>query len=342
MSRSILHIRLDAPSYSSDAIEKGFRENGFEYHSLSWQNYRFSFGIEGLRSEIIRLQSEINPDYIFLHIQVPDIIDAATAKKLSEKSFVINFTEDVREDTTWYEEVGAVIGLTVFTNMDDVKKLNEKGITAAYTPTSFNDLIYKKQDKTEKHYGDIIFIANNYVGTNLNFPMAERRLEMVKFLKDNYAERFKVYGMNWGSVDPDARLLSPTECVEAYNNCKVSISQSNFIRKGYSSDRMFNSMASNAITLPEYYEGIEQDFNHLTFGLHWDNFDELKKAVDLFINNDMAADFFRGKLNHYVHNNCNWTKRINSIMYFVKKSEWIVPVHQLREQAKNSPKIKIP
>lgn len=321
MSKLVLHIRLEAPSYSSSAIQKGFEENEFDYIMLDWQRYRFTHGIEKLRSEILSLQNIFDPQYIFIHVQLEGIIDVPTAKNLSEKSFVINYTEDVREDTTWYEEVGKEIGLTVFTNYDDVEKLNSRGIPAAYLATSFNDQIYKPQAKTATDYGEIIFIGNNFVDTNMNFPEAITRYAMCKFLKDTYGDRFKIYGMNWSSLEPHARLLSPYEAVEAYNNCKISLSQSNYTRGGYSSDRLYNSVSSGALTLMEHYPGIEREFGHRTFGLHWETFEELKGLIDTYLSCPQAATLLSKQITDYVREKCTWTERIKELFFKIGLKE---------------------
>lgn len=311
----LLHIRLDAPTYSSDAMEIGFKNNGFEYYCLSWQPYRFSNGIEALRAEILRLHQEIEPDVVFMQFQLPDIIDVETVKILSQKSFVINYTEDVRKDTTWLESIGVFIGLTVFTNYDDVERFKSIGLNAAYLQTSFNDIWYKPQPKTETDYGEIIFIGNNYIGTSLDFDESITRYAMVEFLKETYGERFKVYGMNWGT---DSKLLNPQQAIEAYNNCKISISQSNFQKKSYSSDRIYNSMACGAFTLAEYFEGIEDIFKKEADIDWWYNFDELKNMIDFYLINNDERNYIAKMGCQLVRTEYNWTERIKELKEMIQ------------------------
>jgi spore maturation protein CgeB len=291
-------------------MEIGFKNNGYEYYSLSWQNYRFNNGIEGLRKEILRLHNQIKPDIVFIQVQLPEIIDVFTAIKLSISSFVINYTEDVRKDTTWLEEIGFYIGLTIFTNREDVDKFKQLGLSAVYLQTSFNDLWYKPQPKTSTDYGEIIFIGNNYIGTSLDFDRSQFRAEMVRFLKDTYGDRFKVYGMGWGT---DSKLLNPQQCIEAYNNCKISISQSNFNRNGYSSDRLYNSMACGAFTLPEYFKGIEDLFIDGKHIESWASLDGLKDNINHYLQYPKDREAIAKMGCQLVRENYNWTQRIKEL-----------------------------
>ena len=59
MISKVFHIRIDsAPGYRSDAIQKGFIENGFEYKGFNWQHYRYSYGTEILRQEVVKAAKE--------------------------------------------------------------------------------------------------------------------------------------------------------------------------------------------------------------------------------------------------------------------------------------------
>ncbi len=127
--KSVLFCKIEVEGvFSSAGMVKGFKEAGFEeVIEFNWQSFRFNVGLEGMRSRLIGMAMTHKPDLIFLHLQVNSSIDVEVAQILQGLAPVVNFTEDVREETGWYEDVAPEILLTVFTNQYDVQKLKQKG-----------------------------------------------------------------------------------------------------------------------------------------------------------------------------------------------------------------------
>jgi len=312
--KRLLFVKQECHAYSSVAMVKAFKEVGFDIIDLDWQKYRFEHGLENLNEEVIRLSKGFSPDVTFIHLQLPNVFTLDTWKSLSENSFVINFTEDVREDTTWYEAVAPHIGLTVFTNEDDVEKFNQKGISnVTFMPTSFNDLWYRPMPKTETYYGDIVFVGNNYLGTNHKFPKSQERYDMVQFLKNEFGDRFKVYGLNWGK---EIKMLNPQQAIEAYNNSKIVITQNNFERKSYQSDRAFNAIGCGAFVLAQYFEGIENQFEGNLFW--WDNFEDIKEVCNNLLDATPYRETLANKTREFVLCNHLWEHRFEYLKQFIK------------------------
>jgi spore maturation protein CgeB len=285
-------------------MENAFKEAYQEVRSIDWQTIRFNGGKEGLNilwDKIISECISFSPDLIFVQIQRPDVLSVDQFKKLSEYGFVINYTEDVREDISWYQEVASHIGLTIFTNMEDAAKV-ENG---CYMMVSYNDVWYRPRPKTEKDYGEIIFIGNNYVNTNLNFPQAKERQDMIKFMEEKFGDKFKAYGIGQSNS-----MLSPEQCIEAYNNCKVAITQNHFKRKGYESDRGLNSMACGAYTILQHFEGIEEMFKDAPYLAVWKDFEGLEKLCNFYL---YEANEDKKLMADYTKNNHNWVNRIKFI-----------------------------
>src|ERR1019366_1636016 len=163
MKKALL-IKLEAPSYSSIGMERAFKEH-FETRSIDWQAIRFNNGKNGLQiiwETILKECETFKPDLIFIQLQVDYILTTEQLKELGQKAFVINYTEDVREDIKWMEDAAPHIGLTIFTNQDDVNNLKTKGIlNVAYMPVSYNDVWYRPVSKTDKYYAYIVFIGNH-------------------------------------------------------------------------------------------------------------------------------------------------------------------------------------
>lgn len=267
----VFHIGITAPSYSSEAISKSFNDVFGECRYFDWQFHRFNYGTEIMRDNMLLEAKVYKPDVIFVHCNHNGeaIIDE-NYKQLSEIAQVVTYTEDVREDISHFENISPLVKLMIFTNIDDVEKLKEKGFNnAVYLPVSYNDIWYKKQGKTSKYYGDIVFVGNNTVNSNLNFPKAQERQDMIAALKKEFGDKFMAYGMG-----QENKMLNPQEAVECYNNAKIAIGHNNFSRKGYQSDRALNAMGCGCPVLMKEYDGIKDNFPDLR-GFAWKNVDDL-------------------------------------------------------------------
>lgn len=320
MKKALL-VKLESPYYSSIGLERAFREH-FEVKSIDWQAIRFNNGANGLKviwETILNECTVFQPDLIFIQLQVDYILTTDQFKELGRRSFVVNYTEDVRDNIKWIEDAAPHIGLTVFTNMGDVEKLKDKGIdNVAYMPVSYNDVWYRPIPKTDKYYGDIVFIGNNTVNTNLGFPYARERQDMIKFMKEKFGDKFRSYGMG-----QEYQMLPPAEVIQAYNNCKIVITQNQFKRRGYESDRGINAKGCGAVTIHQYYEGIEKVFNVFSDLFVWHSFNELKEICDhiLRTNNYVGHQFeenYRDKTSFYAKQNLSWHSRVKYLMELTK------------------------
>ena len=173
----VFHAGITSPFYSSEAITQSFKEVFGDVYYFNWQEHRYLLGVEGMRNEL-RVQALVyEPDVIFLHFNhTSEVLRYEDYEKLKEIATVVTYTEDVREDISHFEKIAPVVDWMIFTNIDDVETLAAKGINnASYLPVSYNNIWYKPQPKTEKYYGDIVFIGNNYTNTNLNLPNSKQR-----------------------------------------------------------------------------------------------------------------------------------------------------------------------
>jgi len=305
--KKVLHVGITAPSYSSEAITQSFKEVFGDVLYFDWQSHRFNYGIDGMRINLCKQVISYKPDIIFLHFNHNnEALDIPTHQFLQNSGAkVITYTEDVREDISWFETISPLVELMIFTNIDDVEKLKEKRFdNAAYLPVSYNNIWYKKQPKTLKYYGDIVFLGNNYVGTNVDFPQAQQRQEMITALKKEFGNRFQAYGR--GQENPP---LNPQEAVECYNNAKIAIGHNNFTRKGYHSDRVMNSMGCGCLTETQF---CESDFCLWGTG-NWKTTDDLIHKCKLLLNNPELIPELAEAQYKEVAQNHTWYNRAKSI-----------------------------
>lgn len=310
----VLLAGIYAPTFRPDGQIKGWQDLGYDVVTFDWQRLRFDAGIDGMRERFLMKARTEQPDIIFMQIQNPDAIDADTAKQLQDIAFTVNFTEDVREDITFYEEVGKEVGLTIFTNRTDVETLKSKGINSEYLPTSYNDVWYKPQPVTGNYYGDIVFLGGNYIDTNLKFPQAQERYEMVKFLQKEYKDRFYVGGMGWGDY---TKFIHPQEAIQIYNNAKIIVTHSNFKRPGYFSDRNLNAIGCGKLVVQQYYEGMEYDYPE--GAPYWTTFEGLKWQIDFYLSNPQIAVLNSTNLFNISQRQHLWKHRFTELLNFIDK-----------------------
>jgi spore maturation protein CgeB len=303
----VFHAGITSAVYSSEAITQSFKDVVGDVCYFNWQENRFLYGVEGMRKELINKVVEYKPDVIFLHFNhTSEVLTLEYYEALKKLSKVITYTEDVRKDISHFENISAVVDHMIFTNIDDVETLASKGINnAVYLPVSYNHIWYKPQPKTDKYYGDIVFVGNNYVPTNMRdeFPNAVQRQEMIAALKKEFGDKFQAYGLGQENA-----MLNPQQVVECYNNAKIAITHNNFTRKGYQSDRGLNAMGCKCATVLHNYSGIVPHF-----GLGWDTFESLIHICKRFLSEDETREMVAHSQNRITTTEHSWWNRAGSI-----------------------------
>jgi spore maturation protein CgeB len=253
-------------------------------------------------------------DLIFLHLQSAGAIDVETAKELSKVAFVVNYTLDVRNDNSWYKEIAPHIGLTLFGDWDSVEELKKSGIkNLDYLGSSADYSWYRPLNlpRTE----DIVFIGGNYANTALDFPQAKQRVEMVEFMKDTFGDRFKYYGMGWkAGID----MVNPQQEIEIYNRSKIAITHNNFIRGGYTSDRLWRALGCGIATISQYYPGINKDLNKYVAST-WLDFPMLKQECEKLLNLEEEREAMGKAGAEWVRMNHSWRNRISQLKELIQK-----------------------
>lgn len=318
----VLHVGITAPMYSSAGISNGWRQNGYDVSYFNWQQLRFDTGLDGLRERLIVKTITEKPDIVFLHVQQEGVIDIETAQELSKHSFVVNYTFDVRshEKTEWMHELAPHIGLTVYACEDDffnAVKLGLKNITHCHS--SCDPDVFRKLNLPEsitKGVPEIVFVGNNTVNSNLNFEEAKERLKMVEFLKQEYGDRFGVYGQGWGN---GSKMIHNQDKVNIYNACKIAITQNQFFRTGYQSDRCWEILACGTFAAVQSYPGINDDLKDGENCAIWANLSQLKGVIDFFLENDTDREKVARNGSNSFTEAFQWRHRIAQILESAKK-----------------------
>ena len=313
--KSVLHVKIEAPTYSSQGMERSFKELFDDYDGFDWQRVRFNEGFPGLQQRIIAKAMMCQPELIFLHLQTPESIDADTAIELSKIGYVVNYTFDVRQDISWYKEIAPHIGLTLFGDYESIEECKREGINNVdYLQSSCDFDWYRPLNMRKKeNTGEIVFLGGNYAMSNMNYPSAQERIDLVEFLQKEFPDKFRVYGMGWEGT----KMVHAQDEIKIYNQAKIAITHNNFQRKGYTSDRLFRAIGCGAMTISQHYEGIEQEFNENI--LIWRNFAELKKLINFHLDNEDLREIRAANNQRLIRNTCNWTVRLQQMLKLIEK-----------------------
>jgi len=261
-------------------------------------------------SDLRVLVENHKPDLVFLQIQTPGIIGVDTARYIASKCKVVNWTGDVRHPLPqWFIDIGKVIHMTLFTNMNDVETATARGIRADYLQIGFPEKIFKPEGEVREE-AEIVFMGNNHGG----FPLSGLRYQMVDSLQRKYGKRFKVFGGNWKGFHAEN---NQEEEAKIYRGAKIAINLSHFNYSRYSSDRLFRLMGTGVFCLSHNYKDIALEFE---VGKHldvWNDIPELLSKVDYWLQYDIERKHIGRQGAEHVHTNHLWRNRVKQLMEMI-------------------------
>lgn len=318
--KKILHLALIAPGgYTNSAFIKAFFDNGFsEYHVFDYQLKMFEFGKETMREMLVKIADHMKPDMIFMQVQASDILDVATFKRLSEISFTVNYTFDIRsvEQTEWLYNLAPILGLICFSNQRDVVECQRRGYSNVMVLQSSCDMdVYVPLEGIQRK--GVVFIGNNYENTSIEFPLSKDRVKLVDYLSREFSDYFKVYGNGW----LQSRLTYQKEEIGIYQSALVAINQNNFDEDLYTSDRVWRIMATGAFCLTKKFKGVEKIFTQSDPLDWWEDFDELKFKLTYLLLNPQATSSVASRGPEWVRQMHTWSSRIKEVMGFFGELE---------------------
>ena len=310
MKKSVLHLSIQSPGYDTSAMIKAWGELGYEVTTFHWQQYKFNNGAEALQPEVLRLAKEKDYEIIFCHIQNPEAFNLDFWKELSNYGFVINYSFDVRskEETKWMYDTAPHIGLTVFACYDDVEHCQERGIENVCHSHSSCDMEVFKPNGKKLYAFDVTFCGNKYTDTNLNFPLAQERQDMIAFLEKEYPANFMSYGLG----QKGGPIIAGVEA-NVYNFSRIAIVQNNFERQNYTSDRLWRIMATGTMCLCKWFPGIEDVFQKEIHLDTWRNFDELNGLIKFYLSDEKERLSIAEVGCNLVRENHRWVDRFAEI-----------------------------
>lgn len=316
---NILHIGMKAyeAEYGlCDALEKSGN-----YEFIEWQKFHTPYPELNTPQKRIELTNEImskciGKDLIFIHIQTEGVVTAGMLKlvhDLNPTCKIVNFNGDVRNEIPEFMyELGKEC-ITLYTNEHDVNLMKKKGYDARYMNVGFDPLIYKPEGN-KANCAPIVFIGNNY--KDHPFPMSKFRDQMVHELKEEFGDKFAVYGNGWGELSEG--YLTAYDEAEVLRGCKAVINVSHFEYERYSSDRLHRSMGCGTMVCNKNFPKQEIDFGNGTM-YNWETIKDLKERIYWILNiPEKDLNYYKSVKDYateFAKENLTWEKLIKKLIY---------------------------
>lgn len=336
-----LFVGIFAPTFDSTFMVRGFEENGYRVEVMDWQKIKFQAtveitevvkkegtedeyeevkvkqdGVAVLQDALIKKALKEKPDLIFLHIQSENILNTLVVDQLQRiaDTVIYNFDCRSKEKTQWLYDLVPYVKLVCFSNIDDAVACRNKGNYNVMVLQSSADYdVYKplpnKKSIPDEFKHDIVFVGNRYDNTNMEFPEAKARTEMVEFLQNEYGDKFKAWGMGWKY----SRLVNKQEEVMIYNGCKIAITQNNFNRAEYQSDRIYRIMGCGAFALMQHFPNANLYFNN-DVAAAWLDLPMLKSQIDRYLEDEELREQKAFLGSRFVREKHSWFDRVKQLM----------------------------
>lgn len=274
----ILHIGLCVQPKPYNGFQQAFID------IVGEDNYReVSTGSKFLTAEVETILNDFTPNIVFMQVQAPNIIPISLCQLLKNKgAFIINWTGDKRAEVPqWMIDLAPYIDCTSFSNMDDVNTMRSLGFKSDYLEIGYDPEIYKPEGEA-LNMPEIVFMGNNY-GRGY-FPMSGFRIDMVDFLRQEYGNRFGVYGSGWAYGNGNFNH-SQYEEAKAYRGAKIAINCSHFDSLNYNSDRLLRILGSGTCCLSYEHKGMNETYIKSVEVDYFKDFIELKNKIDYYLLN---------------------------------------------------------
>lgn len=162
---------------------------------------------------------------------------------------------------------------------------------------------------------DVIFVGSKQYHKEWNY-----RPTLIDWLTRTYRRRFELYGKDGKGV------VRNQELNDLYASTKIVVGDTlspNFDYPGYWSDRIYETIGRGGFLIHPYIKGLEEEFTdkeHVVF-YEYKNFNQLKKLIDYYLENDEERETIRKAGHELVKSKYTYKDRWEQILKEVLKNE---------------------
>jgi len=292
-------------------IRNAFQNHFHLCYDFDWVSIASNVGVETMQREFVQMLKAHSPDYCFMQLQRPGIMDVAVLQESAKYTRIINWTGDVRNHPGWYDwmaTIGREIHLTLFSNETDVEILRRLGVKADYLQVGFDNHYYRRHLRING-WPEIVFVGNHYD----MFDLSAYRTNTVLAMQNAFPGRFRVFGSGWENVGICTEPLGHTMEAECYNSCKLALSVSSFHYERYYSDRLLRIMACGCCPISHAYPGLEKDFRPGYDIVKFTDPTDLINQCRYYLQNDGERKAIGVNAHQTAHSKCTWDIRCKEL-----------------------------
>jgi CheY-like chemotaxis protein len=215
--------------------------------------------------EFINKAAQVQPDLIFMQLQMTGVIDVQTLKevrnRINKKVIIVNWSGDVRDQANPYivsSDKG--VDITLISSVGQIELYKQAGCKdVRYFQIGYDNKLFYPTFESQFDY-DLTVLANCY--PKHTFQDAELRNKVILELKQKLGPRFAIFGSGWDSNSSSGCAGTPAQIRKIYNKSfsVLSISNYNDILM-YTSDRCFVAGAHGRPMLLWNFPGYENYFS---------------------------------------------------------------------------------
>lgn len=301
-------------------LQKAFEDEFNPCFTYDWMARKSRLKkLSKVHEEFLAFLKKEQPEYCFMQLQNPMNMTVQMIREMSKYTKIINWTGDIRLEREWYkwfEEIGKLIHLTLFTNEQDAELMRLKGVRADYLQVGYDHNWYYPDPKIEKTQG-IVFSAHNYG----KFPLSDYRLSCALALREEFGDQFKLFGGGWDKYGFKTTTSNNKQEADAYRAAKIGISISNFDFERYHSDRLLRIMACGCLPMSHNYKGLEKDYQD---GHNIVSFNDETHLVDLcrkYLSDEAERNRITQNALIKAQTSCTWDSRMDELHLLLNKYE---------------------
>ena len=302
-------------------------KNVFHYDYLTEQKLGAKKGL--INSMMLEVAKRLQPDWVWLHLQDSEVIEAPTLlelRRLFPKAVLTHWTGDVRNSVSPYlSSICKAAHLTLISSVGQIPMFKEAGASdVQYCQVAVDwdeDVRGMVGAPPRWAVPDVIFMGSYYpagVAGSL-FPGTVDRIKMVNLLMKTLGRKFGVVGRGWPPGTPVLGHCNVKEQYHIWKRAKVGINVNHYNDiEGYYSDRQLIAMVSGTPLVCKYIPGLEREFENGKHCLWYKELDELPVLVQKLLDDpDLRARIgTAGRLE--VMRNHTWLARLIDLIPVVE------------------------
>ena len=256
----------------------------------------------------------IKPDLVLVNMGIQ--LNKNAIETMKKNAVVITFLCDTIEQFPMICDYANYYDRVYSFQHSDVDYLKKMNIDARYFHSYFDESVFYKKD--EKRNIDVFFVGALYESRKILFDKLHYdfpNLNIViygKYISRAYLFKYLKWFYNQHTSIYKNKYLTQYEANSFYNRSKICLNPHiENIKTGWNS-RTVEIMGSGSLVVSNYLDVIRDTFGETV--VTYKNYEELKKIIIYYVNNDLARERLAEKGNKLAHREYGSTKTYKALL----------------------------